>query len=145
MSVRMEKVGEEIKNKLNSAMSRDLSEIAGLGLVTITKVLMTPDLKIARIYLSFLGNKEPIDTCLEKINNKKKHIRYLLAKQIVLRYMPDLVFYHDDTLEYADKMTKLLNEVKEQDESLHKDNPSVSESNESNESNDSNLTNVSDK
>ena len=115
MSVRTEKVGEEIKNKLNTAMSRDLSEISGLGLVTITKVIMSPDLKIAKIYLSFLGNKEPIETCIEKINSKKKHIRYLLAKQIVLRYMPDLNFYHDDTAEYADKMNKLLNEIKERE------------------------------
>ncbi|MEZ4688637.1 MAG: hypothetical protein R3A12_00045 [Ignavibacteria bacterium] len=44
--------------------------------------------------------------------------------------MPDLNFYHDDTLEYADKMTKLLNEVKEQDESIHKEKPSASESEE---------------
>lgn len=130
MSVRMEKVGEEIKNKLNFVMSKDLSEISGLGLVTITKVLMTPDLKIAKVYLSFLGNKEPIDTCLERINNKKKHIRYLLARQIVLRYMPDLNFYHDDTAEYADKMTKLLNEVKEKDELLHKDKPQIPETEE---------------
>lgn len=109
MSIRTEKVAEEIKHKLNTAMSRDLSEINGLGLVTISKVLISPDLKVAKVYLSFLGNKDPIDVCLEKINEKKKHIRYLLAKHIVLRYMPDLMFYHDDTIEYADKIQKLLN------------------------------------
>ncbi len=112
MSIRTEKVAAEIKHKLNTAMSKDLSEISGLGLVTISKVIMSPDLKHAKIYLSFLGNTEPIDKCLEKITNKKKHIRFLLAKHIVLRYMPDLAFYHDDTLEYADKMQKLLNEIK---------------------------------
>lgn len=111
MSVRMEKVAEEIKHKLNTAMSRDLSEISGLGLVTISKVIMSPDLKLAKVYLSFLGNTEPVDKCLEKINNKKKHIRYILAKHIVLKYMPDLIFYHDDTAEYADKMQKLINEI----------------------------------
>ena len=102
---------QEIKHKLNTAMSRDLSEISGLGLVTISKVMISPDLKIAKVYLSFLGNKDPIDVCLEKINEKKKHIRYLLAKHIVLRYMPDLMFYHDDTIEYADKIQKLLNTI----------------------------------
>lgn len=111
MSIRTEKVAEEIKHKLNTAMSRDLSEISGLGLVTISKVMISPDLKIAKVYLSFLGNKDPIDVCLEKINEKKKHIRYLLAKHIVLRYMPDLMFYHDDTIEYADKIQKLLNTI----------------------------------
>lgn len=112
MSIRTEKVAEEIKHKLNTAMTKDLSEISGLGLVTISKVIMTPDLKQARVYLSFLGNKEPVDKCLEKINNKKKHIRYILAKHIILKYMPELIFYYDDTIEYADKMQKLINEIK---------------------------------
>lgn len=111
MSIRTEKVAEEIKHKLNTAMSKDLSEINGIGLVTISKVLMSPDLKLAKVYLSFLGNKEPVEKCVEKINNKKKHIRYILAKHIVLKYMPNLVFYYDDTIEYADKMQKLINSI----------------------------------
>jgi ribosome-binding factor A len=114
MSVRSEKVAEEIKHQLNTAMSKDLSEIQGLGLVTISKVMMAPDLKLAKVYLSFLGNKEPVDKCLERINNRKRHIRYILAKHIILKYVPDLIFYHDDTIEYADKMQKIFNE-------LHKD------------------------
>lgn len=114
MSIRTEKVAEEIKHQLNTAMSKDLSEIPGLGLVTITRVIMAPDLRLAKIYLSFLGNTETVEKCLEKINNRKKHIRYVLAKHIVLKYMPDLVFYHDDTSEYADKMQRIFNE-------LHKD------------------------
>ncbi len=112
MSIRTEKVAEEIKQQLNTAMSKDLSEIGGLGLVTISKVIMSPDLKLAKVYLSFLGNTEPINICLERISNKKRHIRYILAKHIVLKYMPDLVFYHDDTIEYSDKIQKLLNEIK---------------------------------
>lgn len=116
MSIRSEKVAEEIKHKLNTAMSKDLSEIGGLGLVTISKVIMAPDLKLAKVYLSFLGNKEPIDKCLEKIDLKKKHIRYVLAKHIVIKYMPDLMFYHDDSTEYADKMQKLINEIKKDED-----------------------------
>ena len=111
MSVRTEKVAGEIKHKLNSAMSKDLSEISDLGMVTISKVIVSPDMKLAKIYLSFFGNKEPIDVCLERINSKKKHIRYLLAKHISLKYMPDLNFYHDDTIEYADKIQKLINTI----------------------------------
>ncbi len=111
MSIRTEKVAEEIKHKLNTAMSKDLSEIGGLGLVTISKVIISPDLKLAKVYLTFLGNKEPVEKCLEKINSKKKHIRYILAKHIILKYMPDLNFYYDDTAEYADKMQRLINEI----------------------------------
>ena len=116
MSIRTEKVAEEIKHKLNTAMSKDLSEIGGLGLVTISKVIISPDLKLAKVYLTFLGNKEPVKKCLEKINAKKKHIRYILAKNIILKYMPDLNFYYDDTAEYADKMQRLINEIHKEEE-----------------------------
>jgi ribosome-binding factor A len=119
MSIRTEKVAEEIKHKLNTAMSKDLSEINGIGLVTISKVLMSPDLKLAKVYLSFLGNKEPVEKCLERINNRKRHIRYVLAKHIILKYIPDLIFYYDDTIEYADKIQKLINEIhKDEDKTL---------------------------
>lgn len=110
MSIRTERVAEEIKHKLNSAMSKDLMEL-GIGLVTISNVIMTTDLQIAKIYITLLGNKEPVDKCLEKINNRKKHIRYLLAKQLALKYIPDLLFFYDDSLDYADRINKLLNEV----------------------------------
>ena len=111
MSIRTEKVAEEIKHKLNIAMSKDLMELH-LGLVTISKVRMTADLKMAKVYLTFLGNNYPTEKCLDKINLRKKHIRYLLGKNLKLKYTPELNFYYDDTLEYADKIQKLLNDVK---------------------------------
>jgi ribosome-binding factor A len=111
MSIRTERVAEEIKHKLNNAMSKDLMEL-GIGLVTVSNVIMTQDLQIAKIYLTLLGNKEPTDKCLERINNRKKHIRYLLAKQLTLKYIPELLFFYDDSLDYADRINKILNEVK---------------------------------
>ena len=111
MSIRTEKVAEEIKHKLNTAMTKDLMELH-LGLVTISKVRMTADLKMAKVYLTFLGNNFPVEKCLDKINFRKKHIRYLLGKNLKLKYTPELNFYYDDTLEYADKIQKLLNDVK---------------------------------
>lgn len=119
MSIRTEKVAEEIKHKLNVAMSPDLQEL-NLGLVTISKVIVTPDLKIAKTYLSFLGNKEPIEVCLKKITERKPHIRFLLGKQLTFRYTPDLLFFHDDTIEYADHIEKILKNVKKSDEEISK-------------------------
>lgn len=111
MSIRTERVSEEIKHRMNSAMSKDLMEIHA-GLVTVSRVIMSPDLKIAKVYVSFLANKEPAEKLVERINNRKSHIRFLLGKQLTLKYTPDLIFFHDDSMEYADKINKLLNEVK---------------------------------
>ncbi len=111
MSIRTEKVAEEIKHKLNVAMSPDLQEL-NLGLVTISKVIISPDLKIAKTYLSFLGNKLSIKECLKLITERKPHIRFLLGKQLTFRYTPDLLFFHDDTIEYADHIEKILKSIK---------------------------------
>ncbi len=114
MSIRTEKVAEEIKHRMNSAMSRDIMDLHA-GLITVSRVIMSPDLKLAKIYVSFLGNKEPVEILIERINDRKKHIRFLLGKQLSLKYVPEIIFYYDDTMEYADKINKLLNEVKKND------------------------------
>lgn len=119
MSIRTEKVAEEIKHKMNTAMQRDLQEL-NLGLVTISKVIVSPDLKIAKTYLSFLGNRLPINECLKLITERKSHIRFLLGKQLTFRYTPDLLFFHDDTIEYADHIEKILKSVKKSDEEISK-------------------------
>lgn len=110
MSIRTEKVAEEIKHKLNTAMARDLGEL-NIGLVTISKVIMAPDLKQAKVYVTLIGNSIPVEKCLEKLNLRKGHIRYMLGKSIRLKYTPELFFYFDDTTEYADKIQKLLNDI----------------------------------
>ena len=115
MSIRTEKVAEEIKHKLNVAMAPDLQEL-NLGLVTISKVIVSPDLKIAKTYLSFLGNKLPIKECLKLITERKPHIRFLLGKQLTFRYTPDILFFHDDTIEYADHIEKILKSIQKPEE-----------------------------
>ena len=111
MSLRTQRVAEELKHKLNSVMAKDLSELS-IGLVTITNVMVSPDLKTAKIYVTFIGNKEPVDKCVDKLNERKRHIRFLLAKIISLKYTPDIIFYYDYTYEYADRIQKLLNDLK---------------------------------
>lgn len=118
MSIRMEKVAEEIKHRLNSVMTKDLSDL-NAGLITISRVMMSPDLKLAKVYISFLGNKEPADKLIERINYRKPHIRYMLGRQLTMKYTPDLIFFFDDTMEYADRINKLLNDVKKHDEETH--------------------------
>src|SRR5436190_23218810 len=114
MSIRTEKVSEEIKHRLSEVLSRDLSELS-LGLVTVTKVIMSRDLKNAKVYLSFLANKEPADKCIEKINDRKKLIRMHLGSRLHLKVTPELAFYPDDRMEYASKIDELIKEIHKND------------------------------
>lgn len=121
MSIRTEKVAEEIKHQISAVLSRDLAELSlKLGLVTVTRVRISKDLKNARIYVSFLGNKEPADVCLEKIKSRSKQIRMHLGSKIHLRVVPELDFYFDDTIEYASRIDELIKEI-------HKDENDISE------------------
>jgi ribosome-binding factor A len=110
MSIRTEKVAEEIKHQLASIMSRELGELH-LGLVTVTRVRISRDLKNAKAYLSFIGNKEPAETCIEKINLRKKQIKMLLGKNMHLKFVPEIDFYFDDNMEYASRIDEIIKEI----------------------------------
>ena len=116
MSVRSEKVAEEIKHQISVVLSKDLSELH-LGLVTVTMVVMSVDLKTAKIYLSFLGNKEPVDKCIDKINFRKKQIRMDLSSKVYMKNIPELFFYYDDRMQYADKIDELIKQIHKDDNS----------------------------
>ena len=115
MSIRTEKVAEEIKHQLAPIMSRELGELH-LGLVTVTMVRISRDLKNAKVYLSFIGNKEPVETCIEKINNRKKHIRMHLGKNMHLKFVPELDFYFDDNIQYASRIEEIIKEIHKDEE-----------------------------
>jgi len=110
MSVRSEKVAEEIKHQISSILTKDLSDL-NMGLVTVTRVWMSVDLKTAKIYLSFLGNKEAVNVCLDRINFRKKQIRMHLGSKIYLKSVPELFFCYDDRMQYADRIDELIKQI----------------------------------
>lgn len=107
MSIRTEKVAEEIKHQIAGIIGSAL-EGEDKALITVTKVRVSPDLRNAKIYLSFMGNKLSAEECIEKINYRKKQIRMNLGSRLHLRFVPDLFFYHDDTMEYVSRINQLL-------------------------------------
>ena len=70
---------------------------------------------MARIYFSFLKNKEPIDNIIMILESKHKLIRHHLGKKINLKYIPTLRFYYDDTFEHAELIDCLIKKINEQD------------------------------
>ena len=85
------------------------------GLLTVTKVKVTADLKIANVYLSYLENKKPIDEVLKIIKLKHNLIRHHVGLNITLKYIPQLRFFHDDSLEHAQRIDDLIHEIHKDD------------------------------
>ena len=76
---------------------------------------MTDDLKIAKIYISFLENKKTVDELILVLKDKTKLIRYYVGMELNLKYIPELRFYNDDTMQYAEKINKLINKIHHHD------------------------------
>ena len=85
------------------------------GLLTVTKVTVTDDLKIAKVYLSFLENKKPVDDLLEIFESKHNLIRHNVGLKLTLKYIPKLQFYYDDSIEHAQRIDDLIQKIYKDD------------------------------
>ena len=85
-----------------------------IGFVTITSVKMSPDLRIAKVYISVLDRKKR-EAVFEKINSYNSYIRSELAHRIKIKFIPELKFFIDDTLDYVEKIEGLIKKIHEDD------------------------------
>ena len=112
-SKRQRQVGALLMQELSSIFQRlGLSMIDG-GLVSLTAVKVTPDLLEARVYLSIFHVKDTA-AVMKKVEERGWEIKRELAERVKhqLRRIPILQYYHDDTLEHADRMEELFRKIK---------------------------------
>ncbi len=111
-SKRQQQYGKLIKQDLSEIFQKDMQSTFGKAFVTITDVKVTPDLAIARAYLSFMltNDKEGL---LHDIREKSKLIRGILGNKLrhQVRIIPNLEFFVDDTAEYAAHMDALISNL----------------------------------
>lgn len=113
-SVRQRKVAERIQQLVSTVVDRKVKD-PDTGFVTITHVRVSPDLRIAYIYFTTLGNQEAAERSLEALNRAKSFIRNEIAPHVKMRFVPELRFFIDDTFEYARKIEKLLDDIKKEE------------------------------
>jgi len=111
-SKRQQRFAGVIQEDLAALFQKDGNSWAPGAFITVTKVRVTPDLAIARIYLSFLNTKTAKDD-LKNIQRRTGEIRYKLGMRIKnqARIVPDLEFFLDDTNEYVEHMEKIFEKI----------------------------------
>jgi ribosome-binding factor A len=112
---RQKQVSALLMQELSDIFQRlGLSMIDG-GLISITDVKVTPDLLEARVYLSLFQVKDPA-AIMKKIEERSWEIKRDLAERVKrqLRRIPLLQYFHDDTLDHADRMDALFRKLKEE-------------------------------
>ncbi len=115
---RQKQVGKLVMEELSSIFQKEGMNIVDGGMVSISKVMITPDLLEARVYLSFFQVKD-VPALLHKIKERSWEWRKLLGQQVKnqLRRVPDLAFFSDDTLDHVFKMDELFKKIKKDRES----------------------------
>ncbi len=109
MSIRQEKVAKLIQRDLGEIFQQVGTDILPGKMISVTVVRTAPDLRMARVYLSIF----PTDTSKTDLKAIKSHageIRFQLGQRIKnqLRNVPELFFYLDDSLDYAERIDELL-------------------------------------
>ena len=110
---------EELKKELSQVLNYELKNPNVTGMLSVTKVKITPDFKYAKVYVSFL--KEPTKN-IEKLNKVKGFVRKALASRIKLRRTPEISFILDDSFFKMEKLDNLLNKDKVELEEMKKNN-----------------------
>ena len=111
MRVRPERVANAMRREISSIIHDDLKDTR-IGFTTVTKVEVTSDLRNVKVYYSVLGDKKQKKATEIALNNAKGYIKRLIGDRIKLRFMPDIIFRIDKSLEHRDNMERLFDKIK---------------------------------
>ncbi len=115
MGLRHEKVVAALKKEIGNIVHDELKD-SRLGFITIMRLDLTPDLRSARIYFSVLGDEKQQKETQEALESAKPFIRCLIADRIKLKFVPEINFKIDRSLECSFRIEQKLNKIKERNE-----------------------------
>ncbi|MGN1326939.1 MAG: 30S ribosome-binding factor RbfA [Clostridia bacterium] len=106
-------VNEELMKAISQIITYELKNPDVTGMISVTRVKVTPDLKYAKVYVSLLNSKNN-DKTMQGLKDSSGFIRSRVAKIVNLRITPELVFEYDDSIENGEKIDNILKQIKEQ-------------------------------
>jgi ribosome-binding factor A len=107
---RSDRVAQQIQDIVSEIITTKVI-VQELGLATITKVKTSQNLRFSKIYLSFMGNTIEPNELITLMNRNIKEYRYQLGKELQIKYVPQIKFYHDNTFEEMEKISRLINKA----------------------------------
>jgi ribosome-binding factor A len=120
MSLRANRVGEQMKKELGDIISRKIKD-PRIGFVTVTDVEVTGDLQQAKVFISVLGDEEQRENTLKGLAKAKGFIRTEIGQRIRLRKTPEITFEFDESVDYGNKIENLLHQLHHDEKPLEKD------------------------
>ena len=104
---RPERVGEEIRQELSRLLAREVHD-PGIGFVTLTRVKVSPDLQLARVYYTQIGDEGQRRDTARALERARPFLRRQLGQRIRLRRVPDVQFHFDESVENQERIERIL-------------------------------------
>lgn len=115
---RSDRVGVLIQKVLSEILKKDIGD-PRLKTATITEVEVSLDLKRAKVYFATSGGKQKKKAAIDGFNSAFGFIKRTLAQELDLKYMPDLKFFYDESLDYGSHIDELIKSTKKENGSDH--------------------------
>jgi ribosome-binding factor A len=108
---RSERIAEQIRSELALLLARDVHD-PGLGFVTITRVQVTSDLQLARVYYTALGDEKAQKATARALERAMPFLRRQIGSRLRLKRVAELDFIYDESIAGQDRIEQLLNEIR---------------------------------
>ncbi|MDH8902840.1 30S ribosome-binding factor RbfA [Staphylococcus epidermidis] len=113
-NIRAERVGEQMKQEIMDIVNNKVKD-PRVGFLTITDVELTNDLSQAKVYLTVLGNDKEVDNTFKALHKATGCIKSELGSRMRLRIIPELTFEYDESIEYGNKIERMIQELHKND------------------------------
>ncbi len=115
---RAERVADQIRMEVADILARKIKD-PRIGFITVTDVDLSPDLRVARVYVTSLHEGGPKGFALEGLANASGFVRGELGRRLELRYTPELIFCQDGSRQQGNRIDQLLDSLHRDDDSNH--------------------------
>ena len=112
---RPERVGEQIRQELSQILSQQVHD-PGIGFLTLSRVKVTPDLQLARVLYTVIGDEKQRKETQKALERAIPYMRRQIASRMRLRRVPELQFFYDQAIEHQDRIEQILIELKRERE-----------------------------
>ena len=112
---RADRVSDLLKEEISQMLLKEVKD-PHIGFMTITGVDVSRDLQVAKVFYTILGDEKQASESAQALNRVSPFIKRQLGKRLRMRYIPDIIFRYDHSLEYGSRIDTILNQLNDPEE-----------------------------
>ena len=112
---RPDRVGDQIRQELSDLLSRGVVHDPGIGFITLTRVKMSPDLQLARVFYTMMGDAAARRETAAALERATPFLRRQVGSRLRLRRVPEIEFRFDESVAHQDRIEQILRDLHEEE------------------------------